>query len=290
MVDEIHDESNKETVDMPYIEKEIVPEPKKRSLMPLWILIGCIIVAGVVVWYQFFRTKAPAPPVVQKKETVAQKPVPKPEPVDTTVLTEGQQKFNEIFTESLLKESLGNAGKGFDLAMFRNMIRIAMNAQFLSDRPGMTWDKWQRERAKVQKMARKELSDPAFLKWLWKRYSPIVVTVIKASGKSALVKKLCAKAEPYFSGELPHRRFVQLDDYYKTDTKLEREIQKRKYSKDAIHSLTEKLDKKYRVLRTAGLDDTDVYFFEFSMRRIKEGGRELAQAYGDILNDLKNRI
>ncbi|NOY22401.1 MAG: hypothetical protein GXO70_02660, partial [Acidobacteria bacterium] len=275
MVDEIHDEMNRETVDVPYIEKEVelYEKTEKRNMVPLWIFIGLLAVGGVFVWYKFFWNKTPVAPVEKKVTVVEPKPVSQPEPEEAMALTEGQQKFNEIFTGTLLKDALANAGREFDLAMFRNMIRIAKNAEFLGNRPGITWDKWQKERTKVQEMARKELSDPAFLSALWKRYGDIVLASVRTFGKSESVKKLCMKAMPYFSGELSHSRFVQLSNYYKTDTKLEREIQKRKYSKDAIHELTQKLDKKYRALKAEGLDDSDIYFFEFSMRRIREGGR-----------------
>lgn len=295
MVDKMNDEMERETVDIPYIEKdvELHEEIKKRNLLPIWILMGVIIIGGVFVWYWFFRKKIPATPVEKKAPAVlAVKPAPEsePEPLATVTLTDGQQKFNELFTGALLKDALANAGKEFNLAMFRNMVRIAMNAEFIGNRPGITWEKWQKEKVKVQEMARKELSNPDFLSLLWKQYRSVVVTAVKASGKSESVKKLCSEAIPYFSGELPHRKFVQLNNYYKTDAKLEREIQKRKYSKDAIHALTEKLDKKYRALQSAGLNDTDIYFFEFSMRRIKEGGRDLAKAYADILLDLKKSL
>jgi len=293
MVNKTNDEMNRETVDVPYIEKdvELHEEIKKRNLLPIWILIGVIIIGGVFVWYWFFRKKTPVAPVEKKAPAVvAVKPAPESEPQETVTLTEGQQKFNEMFTGDLLRNALANAGKEFNLAMFRNMVRIAMNAEFIGNRPGITWGKWQKEKIKVQEMARKELADPEFLSLLWKQYRSVVVTAVKASGKSESVKKLCSEAIPYFSGELPHSEFVQLNNYYKTDAKLEREIQKRKYSKDAIHALTEKLDKKYRALQSAGLNDTDVYFFEFSMRRIKEGGRELAKAYADILLDLKESL
>ncbi|PJB82898.1 MAG: hypothetical protein CO090_01960 [Acidobacteria bacterium CG_4_9_14_3_um_filter_49_7] len=292
MVEDFNDEMNKETLDAPYIEKELeaYEETQKRNWIPIWIFIGVIVIGGIFIWYRYFWEKAPVAPVEKKVEVVTPEPVPEPKPEESVTFTEGQQKFNEMFTEALLKDALANAGKEFDLTMFRNMVRIAMNAEFIGNRPGITWEKWQKEKTKVQEMARKELADPEFLSLLWKQYGGVVVTAVKASGKSETVKKLCSEAIPYFSGELPHSEYVQLDSYYKTDAKLEREIQKRKYSKDAIHVLTEKLDKKYRDLQGAGLNDTDVYFFEFSMRRIKEGGRELAKAYADILLDLKESL
>ncbi len=292
MVKEMQDETNRETIEQPHIEHEfgIQAEPRKRNFLPLWILIVVLLILGVFGWYHWFFNRAPEAPVTKKAVKVVPEALPEPEPEPVVELTEGQKKFNKIFTDSLLKNALENAGEGFDLAMFRNMIRIAMNAEFLGDRPGMTWEKWEKERTKVQEMARHELSDPVFLKMLWNRYGSIVVEAVKASGKSAQVKQLCLKAIPYFSGELSHSRFVQLDNYYKTDKKLEREIQKRKYSKEAIRALTQKLDEKYRSLKGAGLDDTDIYFFEFSMRRIHEGGRDLAKSYGEILLDLKARL
>ncbi len=292
MVEEFDDEMNKETLDAPYIEKELETYEKtqKRNWIPIWIFIGVVAIGGVFIWYRYFWNKTPVAPVEKKVEVVTPEPLPEPKPEESVTFTEGQQKFNEMFTGALLKEALANAGKEFNLAMFRNMVRIAMNAEFIGNRPGITWEKWQKEKIKVQEMARKELADPEFLSLLWKQYRGVVVTAVKASGKSESVKKLCSEAIPYFSGEVPHSEFVQLNNYYKTDAKLEREIQKRKYSKDAIHALTEKLDKKYRALQSAGLNDTDVYFFEFSMRRIKEGGRELAKAYADILLDLKESL
>jgi hypothetical protein len=292
MVEEFDDEMNKETLDAPYIEKELeaYEETQKRNWIPIWIFIGVVAVGGVFIGYRYFWNKTPVAPVEKKVEVVTPEPLPEPKPEESVTLTEGQQKFNEMFTGALLKEALANAGKEFNLAMFRNMVRIAMNAEFIGNRPGITWEKWQKEKIKVQEMARKELADPEFLSLLWKQYRGVVVTAVKASGKSESVKNLCSEAIPYFSGELPHSEFVQLNNYYKTDAKLEREIQKRKYSRDAIHALTEKLDKKYRTLQSAGLNDTDVYFFEFSMRRIKEGGRELAKAYADILLDLKESL
>ncbi|MCK5880044.1 MAG: hypothetical protein KAH24_09690 [Holophagae bacterium] len=292
MVEEMREEINEEMVEESYIEQELglQKETKRRNLVPLWIFIGLVIIGSVFAGYQWFWNKTPVIPVEKPAVVTSPKPIAEDEAEEPVALTEGQEKFGEIFTETLLKDALANAGKGFDLAMLRNMIRIAMNAEFLGDKPGMTWEKWEKERAGIQKMTRKELSDPGFLKRLWKRYGIIVVTAVKVSGKSTAVKMLCLRATPYFSGELSHSRFVQLDDYYKTDTRLEREIQKRKYSKDAIRELTQKLDKKYRVLKTSGLDDTDIYFFEFSMRRIQEGGRELAKAYGEILIDISNSL
>lgn len=292
MVEKMREEMNEEVVEESYIEQELGPQEvtKERNLVPLWIFIGLIVIGGVFAWYHWFWNKAPVIPIEKPAVTAIPKPIPEAEVEEPVALTEGQIKFSEVFTETLLKDALANAGKEFDLTMFRNMIRIAMNAEFLGNRPGMTWEKWEKERAGIQEMARKELSDPAFLKRLWKRYGIIVVAAVKASGKSDLVKKLCLKATPYFSGELSHSRFVQLDNYYKTDTRLEREIQKRKYSKDAIHELTQKLDKKYRVLKASGLDDTDIYFFEFSMRRIHEGGRDLAKAYGEILTNFSKSL
>ncbi len=292
MVEEFNDETNQETVDAPYIEKEleVYEETQKRNWIPIWIFIGVIIIGGVFVWYWYFWNKAPVASVEKKVKVVTPEPVPEPKPEESVTLTENQQKFNEMFTGALLKEALANTGKDFDLAMFRNLVRIAMNAEFIGNRPGITWEKWQKEKAKVQKMARRELANPAFLSLLWKQYRGLVISAVKASGKSDSVMNLCSKAIPYFSGELSHNRFVQLNNYYKTDAKLEREIQKRKYSKDAIHALTEKLDKKYRALKSAGLNDEDIYFFEFSMRRIKEGGRELSKAYADILLDLKESL
>ncbi len=294
MVEEIQEEKNEEISAEAYIDQKLKPEKEKKEgkLVFLLILIGVLVIGAFFVWHHWFWNKMPPVQVEKKAAVVIEKPIPKAEvkAEEPVALTEGQIKFSDFFTETLLKDALANAGKGFDLAMFRNMIRIAMNADFIGNRPGITWEKWERERKGVQKMARKELSDPVFLKRLWKRYGIIVVTAVKASGKSGSVKTLCLKAMPYFSGELSHSRFIQLDNYYKTDARLEREIQKRKYSKEAIHSLTQKLDRKYRKLKAAGLDDTDIYFFEFSMRRIHEGGRELAKAYGDILNNLNETL
>ncbi len=270
-----------------------IKEPGRKDRY-LYIVIGIIILiaVGLGVWWMWPEKSVslnPAAPTVSPVPAV-QKPVPESDIQEPVALTEGQQKFSEIFNESLLREALSNAGKSFDLAMFRNMVRIAMNAQFVGNRPGMTWRKWEKERERIRKLARKELANPLFLKRLWARYGKIVVEAVKTSGKSDQVSMLCEQAIPYFSGELSHSRFVKLNNYYRTDAKLEREIQKRKYSKEAIHKLTGVLDKKYRLLKQNGLDDTDIYFFEFSMRRIHEGGRDLAKSYGEILLDLKARL
>ncbi|NOZ13468.1 MAG: hypothetical protein GXO69_07445 [Acidobacteria bacterium] len=268
------------------------PAGKSKKLYVIIGIILLVIAAGLAAWHYWPQAPAEENPPIKHAAAAAPEPESKPAQKiqEPAALTEGQRKFSDIFNETLLRDALSNAGKSFDLAMFRNMIRIAMNAQFIGNRPGMTWNKWEKERERIRKLARKELADPLFLKRLWARYGRIVVQAVKASGKSAQVRSLCRRAIPYFSGELPHSRFVQLNNYYNTDAKLEREIQKRKYSKEAIHKLTGILDKKYRLLKQNGMDDTDIYLFEFSMRRIHEGGRELAKAYADILSDLNQSL
>lgn len=269
---------------------------KNQNLKLIIVLavVVAVIAGGGYWWLRSTGGEAiPPKPELQKKEVVKQK-LQENEPTDqepaAIELTAKQKDFQRYFTEAVLQDALQNAGSEYNLSMFRNLIRIAFNAEFLTDMKGMTWEKWESGRKKVRELARKQLADPVFLKYLWKQYRSVILTAIQTAGKTDTVRQLSLRAHPYFSGELSHSKSILLQDYYRLDTSLEAEMSKQDYDKKRIHDLTDQLDEKYRVLQKHGFDDDDIYLFEFSRRRLKEGGRELTEAYAEILKDLSQSL
>ncbi len=268
----------------------------KSSTGILWIVIIVVLIAiGALGGWWYFKHRE-----MKREPAKAEAAVPKaadtvitePENADKEepVLTENQQAFNRYFTDSLLKDQLSLKDPGWDLSMFRKLVGNAFSAEFLTEMPGMTWEKWESTRKEVLQLARKVLADPDFLRWLWKRHSATVVTAVREAGKEGRVARWAERAEPYFSGALSMAHSTALNKYYEIDKQLEQELKKKDYDTDKIRQLTVQLDENYRKLAGNGLDREDIYLFEFSRRRLSEGGRDLLEAYADVLADLTRQL
>ena len=268
-------------------------EPPKKPRWPWYLLIVVIAaVAAVFTWYGMNNeTKEPVPE--PKPAPVVATPAPVEE-VDAEEgsfqLTEQHQEFNRYFNRTLLESQLDKPGTGWNLTMFRNLVKTALTAEFLTEMPGMTWEKWESTRKTVLDLARVTLSQPDFVTWLWEQHGPFIVQAAENSGKRAQVIKWLDRTLPFFDGSLPVGQSRTLADYYQIDQQLEQELKKQDYDPEKIRNLTIELDDHYRDLTSSGLDRDDIYLFEFSRRRLKEGGRELLGAYTQVLEAFRSAL
>lgn len=270
--------------------EEIRKDKSKNTTLWIVIAIVAVLVLAVAGWWylgmqQVSRKTENQVPSVQQPEETGGADVSE-ETETAPVLSEEQQAFNRYFPEELLAEQLNGTNAGWDLAMFRKLVGNAFTAEFLTEMPGMTWEKWENTRKDVLKLARSALADPGFVEWLWEWHRDTVLSAVQVAGKKDRLLKWARRAHPYFSGALPMAHSNILNEYYDIDKKLEQELKKKNYDKERIRELTVQLDKAFRKLSASGLDRDDIYLFEFSRRRLAEGGRELLQAYAAVLSDL----
>jgi len=205
-------------------------------------------------------------------------------------LTEEQALFLQYFTVSVLENVLAEQGGSWDLRAFRRMVQTAINGEFLMEAGGMSWDRWEKERGNIVQQARHVLSDPTFLTFVWQRFREPVLVAVRASGKGHSVRAWTVRALPYFSGALPRGRSRLLSAYYEIDRALDQEMKKAVFDEDRIRKLTVELDRRYQAVTRAGMDQDDIYLFEFSRRRMQEGGRDLLKAYAAILEDINQSV
>jgi len=265
----------------------------KKPRWPWYLLILVIAaVAAVFTWYGMNNEKSEPEGEVKPAPVVE---TPAPVAVDDTQeasfqLNEQHQEFNRYFNRSLLESQLNKPGSGWNLTMFRNLVKTALTAEFLTEMPGMTWEKWESTRKTVLDLARVTLSQPDFVTWLWEQHGPFIVQAAESAGKRAQVLKWLDRTLPFFDGSLPVGQSRTLAEYYRIDQQLEQELKKQDYDPEKIRELTIELDDHYRDLTNSGLDRDDIYLFEFSRRRLKEGGRELLDAYTQVLEAFRSAL
>lgn len=268
------------------------PEPGKPKRWPWVVLVLLVVViCGWAVKYYMDEAKPAAQPE-KPAVTATPKPAeaePEAEP-EGLVLNEEHQEFNSYFTAELLQTQLNRKSAGWDLSMFRELVKTAVTAEFLTDMPGMTWEKWETTRKSALQLARHLLSQPEFVTWLWDHHGHAIVAAVKQARKEKQVLQWLDRTLPFFNGALPVGESRALSDYYGVDRQLEQELKKDNYDAERIRELTIQLDQHYRVLTGLGLDRDDIYLFEFSRRRLQEGGRDLLTAYADIIERFRDDL
>ncbi len=268
------------------------PEPRKPKRWP-WVILFLIVIVicGWAVMYYMEQ----AQPAVQPEKPVVTTPS-EPEATEAAAETEGlvlneeHQEFNRYFTAELLQTQLTRKSAGWDLSMFRELVKTAITAEFLTDMPGMTWEKWETTRKSALELARHLLSQPEFITWLWDHHGTSVVQAVKHAEREKQVTQWLERTLPFFNGALPVGESRALSDYYRVDRQLEQELKKDNYDAERIRELTIQLDQHYRVLTGLGLDRDDIYLFEFSRRRLQEGGRDLLTAYARIIERFRQDL